>query len=209
LGSSLCSGIHRNLLLACTSTYLREAKMPPDEEMQLLKRARTYDQAALGELYDRYSGRIYNYVYHRVGDPSQAEELTAQVFLRVLEAVREDRAWRTSFSGWLYRIAHNLVIDHYRRRSRAVQVALEDAPVLPATRGDPEKAAERALNAEQLRMAIARLTKEQAQVVSLRFLEEMSIAEVAAVMGKSEGAIKALQYRAVLALRNLLETERN
>jgi RNA polymerase sigma-70 factor (ECF subfamily) len=171
----------------------------------LLERATQGDPAAIGELYDQYSGKIYNYIYHRVGSADLAEDLTGQVFMRMLEAIQAGRAWRTSFSGWLYRIAHNLVIDHYRRGRRATFVDIEDTTTLKATTGDPLRAVEARLNSERLRAALNQLTQEQAHVIVLRFLEEQSIAEVAAAMDKTEGAIKALQYRAVLALRRVMQ----
>ena len=176
----------------------------PDEQ-GLLERASRADPEALGELYDRYVGRIYNYIYHRVGQAELAEDLTAQVFARMLESIREGRAWRTSFSGWIYRIAHNLVIDYYRRRGRAAFVELEEASPIAADETDPVRKAEARLESEHLRAALAKLTAEQAEVIALRFLDEFSIAEVAAMMNKTEGAIKALQYRAVLALRRVMQ----
>jgi len=176
----------------------------PDEQ-GLLERASRADPEALGALYDRYVGRIYSYIYHRVGQADLAEDLTAQVFARMLEAIREGRGWRTSFSGWLYRIAHNLVIDHYRRRGRATFVELEEAQPIVADEADPVRKVEARLESEHLRAALAKLTEEQAQVIALRFLDEFSIAEVAAMMDKTEGAIKALQYRAVLALRRVMQ----
>jgi RNA polymerase sigma-70 factor (ECF subfamily) len=176
----------------------------PDEQ-SLLERASRADPEALGALYDRYVGRIYSYIYHRVGQADLAEDLTAQVFARMLEAIQEGRAWRTSFSGWLYRIAHNLVVDHYRRRGRATFVELEEAQPIVADEGDPVRKVEARLESEHLRAALAKLTEEQAQVIALRFLDEFSIAEVAAMMDKTEGAIKALQYRAVLALRRVMQ----
>jgi len=176
----------------------------PDEQ-GLLERASRADPEALGALYDRYVGRIYSYIYHRVGQADLAEDLTAQVFARMLEAIREGRAWRTSFSGWLYRIAHNLVIDYYRRRGRAAFVELEEALPIVADEADPVRKVEARLESEHLRAALAKLTNEQAEVISLRFLDEFSIAEVAAMMDKTEGAIKALQYRAVLALRRVMQ----
>jgi RNA polymerase sigma-70 factor (ECF subfamily) len=176
----------------------------PDEQ-SLLERASRADPEALGALYDRYVGRIYSYIYHRVGQADLAEDLTAQVFARMLESIREGRAWRTSFSGWLYRIAHNLVVDHYRRRGRATFVELEEAQPIVADEADPVRKVEARLESEHLRAALAKLTEEQAQVIALRFLDEFSIAEVAGMMDKTEGAIKALQYRAVLALRRVMQ----
>jgi RNA polymerase sigma-70 factor (ECF subfamily) len=176
----------------------------PDEQ-GLLDRASKADPEALGVLYDRYVDRIYNYIYHRVGQADLAEDLTAQVFARMLEAIREGRAWRTSFSGWIYRIAHNLVIDHYRRRGRAAFVELEEASPIASEEADPVRKVEARLESEHLRAALTKLTEEQAEVIALRFLDEFSIAEVASMMNKTEGAIKALQYRAVLALRRVMQ----
>lgn len=184
---------------------MRVSQWTTESEHRLLERAKSYDVNALAEIYDHYEARIYSYIYHRVGSQPVAQDLTSQVFLRVLEAIQYQRAWDSSFSGWLYRIAHNLVIDHYRRRGRDTQVPIDDLPMLPSHSEGPEHAAERSLTAASLRSAINRLTEEQAQVVTLRFLEGLSITEVAEMMGKTEGAIKAMQYRAVSSLRRLLE----
>ncbi len=177
---------------------------PPDWQA-VLDQALRAEPAALGVIYDQYVDRIYSYIYHRVGQPDVAEDLTGQVFMRMLEAVQTGRGWRSSFSGWLYRIAHNLVIDHYRRRKRATFVDLEDAAPVQAQTGDPVRSSETQFERERLRSALAKLTDEQAQVISLRFLEDLSIAEVAEMLDKAEGAVKALQYRAVLALRRVME----
>ena len=181
------------------STYATDA-----DQLELLDKAGRGDPAALGQLYDQYADRIYSYIYHRVGSADVAEDLTGQAFMRMLEAIKGNRGWRTSFSGWLYRIAHNLVIDHYRRGHRASFVDIEDTTTLKAPTGDPLRAVEAKLDNERLRSALNQLTEEQAQVIVLRFLEEQSIAESAAAMDKTEGAIKALQYRAVLALRRVM-----
>ena len=105
------------------------------EQQALLDRAIQAEPGALGMLYDQYVEKIYAYIYHRVGSADVAEDLTGQVFMRMLEAVRTGHGWHTSFSGWLYRIAHNLVIDHYRRKGRASFVDMDDAtPVQAVTR---------------------------------------------------------------------------
>lgn len=176
-------------------------------EEELLDRAANFDEEALSEIYDRYELKIYNYIYRRTSDPGLSEDLTAQVFLKMLEAIQSERAWHSSFSGWLYRIAHNLVIDHYRARDRQKQVSIDDVPNMHDTGTPPVRAAEVALEAEALRSAIRRLTDEQAQVISLRFLEGYSFAEIAEMMDKTEGAVKALQHRAVATLRQLLVLE--
>ena len=125
----------------------------------------------------------------------------------MLEAIQSDRTWHSSFSGWLYRIAHNLVIDHYRARDRQKVVSIDDVPHMPDLGVNPLKAAELALDSEALRGAIRRLTDEQAIVISLRFFEGYSFAEIADMMEKTEGAVKALQHRAVATLRQLLVLE--
>jgi RNA polymerase sigma-70 factor (ECF subfamily) len=126
------------------------------------------------------------------------------VFLRMLEAIRQDKTWQTSFSGWLYRIAHNLVVDHFRDRSRTPRVSLDDAPPLRDSGNDPAQIVETRLTQEQLLQALRRLTDDQAQVMVLRFVDGHSIAEVARIMDKSAGAVKGLQYRAAVALRHSL-----
>jgi RNA polymerase sigma-70 factor, ECF subfamily len=179
------------------------SRVESDDQDALLERAAAFEPAALALLYDQYSSRIYSYVYHRVNDAELAEDLTGQVFMRMLEAVRSGRPWRSSFSGWLYRIAHNLVIDYYRRRDRAAFVELDETS--PADEDcEPFKAVQTRLENERVQRALDQLTDEQAEVITLRFLEGLSIAEVATTMGKTEGAIKALQYRAVLALRRVM-----
>jgi len=179
--------------------------MQPNQESALLRRAREYDQAAIAELYDRYSLRIYNYVYHRLGNVHLAEDLTASVFLRMLEAIRSSKAWRTSFSGWLFRIAHNLVVDYFRASRQDTDVPLDDRPI--ASDEHPADTAERLLTRQRLRRAINQLTEEQGLVIMLKFVEGMGNAEVAALLGKSEGAVKSLQFRALAALRRLIGGE--
>ncbi len=176
-------------------------------EKALLESAAGFNEKALSELYDRYEARIYSYIYRRTGNETLAEDLTAQVFLKMLEAIRSDKAWHSSFSGWLYRIAHNAVIDYYRLRDRQPQVSLEDTLTTTTSDHNPVVMAEVSLDAERLRAAIGRLTEEQAEVITLRFLEGYNISEVAEMLDKTEGSIKALQYRAVTTLRQLLQHE--
>ena len=171
----------------------------------LLERARKYDLVALGAIYDRYSTRIYSYIYRRVGDANLAEDLTAAVFTKMLEAIRSAKPWRTSFSGWLYRIAHNIVVDHYRSWRKDSELPLEER--LVANRGDPVQALDRTLTKERLRVAIRQLTDDQGSVILLKFVEGFSNAEVAGVLGKTEGAIKSLQHRALDALRRIMADE--
>ena len=179
----------------------------PTDEAALVDRAAQRDPGAIASLYDLYAPKIYSYLYHRVSDQTLAEDLTGQVFLQMIEAVRTERGWRTSFSGWLFRIAHNLVIDHYRKRAHANFTDLDDSPNIAATNDDPFATAVAVLDSDALLRAINELTGEQAQVITLRFLEGYNVAEVAELMDKSEGAIKALQYRAISNLRRIMSGE--
>jgi len=171
----------------------------------LLERAQQYDPDALATIYDQYAPRIYNYIYYRVGDARLAEDLTASVFLNVLEAIQSNRSWRSSFSGWLYRIAHNMVVDQFRRRGKLQELPLDER--LVSMEEDPAKNAELSLEVEWLEEAIRGLTDDQADVIVLKFIEGMTNAEVARVLGKTEGAIKSLQYRALASLRKKAESE--
>jgi RNA polymerase sigma-70 factor (ECF subfamily) len=179
--------------------------LPSGSDWALLERARQYDPVALGTIYDRYSTRIYNYIYRRVGDANLSEDLTAAVFTKMLEAIRSSKPWRTSFSGWLYRIAHNIVVDHYRSWKKDAELPLEDR--LVADRGDPVDALDKTLTQDKLRVAIRQLTADQGNVILLKFVEGMSNSEVADILGKTEGAVKSLQHRALDSLRRILANE--
>jgi RNA polymerase sigma-70 factor (ECF subfamily) len=176
------------------------------DEACLLKRAQTYDPDALAKLYDRYAPRMYAYIYRRVGDAALAEDLTSELFLRVLRAIQNERTWRDSFSAWLYRIAHNLVVDQYRRQSPAPILSLDEA-LLASDEGDPADVVEGDLARERLRRAIGRLTPEQQEALTLRFGEGLTARETARVMRKTTGAVEALQRRALAALRRMLKGE--
>jgi RNA polymerase sigma-70 factor (ECF subfamily) len=148
-------------------------------------------------LYDKYAPELYRYIYHRLGAKAIAEDLTAEVFVRVIQKERAPEDWR----AYLYRIAHNLVIDSIRRKPYLLEHAEES---IPDERNDPHFHAEVADDGRRLRRAIARLSPDQQQVVVLKFIEEMTNAEVARIMNKPEGAVKALQHRALDNLREWL-----
>lgn len=173
------------------------------DERVLLERAKGYDEAALGELYDLYAPRIYANIYRRVGDAHLAEDLTGDVFVRVLNAIQSEHFWETSFQAWLYRIAHNLVVDTYRRRPRENGLELDER--LVGSEDDPLAAVAEKLSHQQLGVAIKRLTPDQQQVLSLRFGEGMTAREAAEIIGKTVSAVEALQHRALAALRRVLE----
>jgi RNA polymerase sigma-70 factor (ECF subfamily) len=175
------------------------------DEQNLVHRAQQGDQEALAQLYEDYFDNIYRYVMVRIGNRMEAEDVTQEVFLKAVRSIHSFRWKGIPFSAWLFRIARNEVIDSLRKRSRQPTVPLTDLPVVHASSTvNPHPAAELELDIEQLRAAIRRLTQAQQEVISLRFSAELSIAEVASLMGKSQGAVKALQHGAILALRRIL-----
>jgi RNA polymerase sigma-70 factor (ECF subfamily) len=177
----------------------------PDDERSWVERARTGDPEAVGWLYERYFDRIYKYTYLKIGDPTEAEDITEQVFLKMIEAVSGFQWQGTSFSSWLYRIAHNQVVDILRRQSRRPQISLEPvADTLSSEGDDPYRLAERNDFRDHLQEAMSHLTDLQAQVIALKFGGEMSNAEVADLLDRSEGAVKALQYSALQNLQKLM-----
>lgn len=177
--------------------------MQSGDEKLLLERARESDSAALSEVYDRYSGKIFSYILYRVGDQGLAEDLTANVFIKMLDAIQSSNAWQLSFSGWLYRIAHNAVVDHFRRSSRLNSLPLNEQ--LVSAKDNPVSTVESIMATEIVKEAMINLTMEQQTVITLKFFEELTNLEVAKIMDKTEGAIKSLQYRALAALRRHLQ----
>lgn len=172
------------------------------DKQTVLERARVYDENALGELYDEYAPLIYAYLYRRVQDARLAEDLTSEVFVRMLQAVQAKQFWHTSFRAWLYRVAHNLVVDHYRKQPPAPMVELDEQ--LVADQQDPESAVIEQLSRRGLWFAISRLTPEQQEVLALRFGQQLTAREVSQVVGKSVSAVEAIQHRALAALRRIL-----
>ena len=172
------------------------------DEESLIRRAQQRDQVALTQLYEENFDRIYRYIVLKIGDRTEAEDMTQQVFLNALKSISSYRWKGMPFSAWLFRIAHNQVVDYFRKKSKRATVPLEES--LAAGNSDPEQAAERKVEIEQLALATKELTKAQQEVISLRFAGELSIAEVAKAMGRSEGAVKALQHSAIVALRRAL-----
>jgi RNA polymerase sigma-70 factor, ECF subfamily len=171
-------------------------------DIDLIMQVRAGNQAAFGQLYERYAAAIYRYIYFRVGEVELAEDLRSEVFMRVFEDLDryEDRGW--PLSAWLYRIAHDRTIDSVRRRKIRTHVPLDHWEGM--TDG-PEVTLANKMDREELLQLLEKLTDEQRQVIRLRFMADMSIQEVAEHIGRSEGAVKALQHRGIQSLARMLE----
>ena len=162
------------------------------------------DPRRFGQLYDRYVDRIYSYIYHRVGNVHDAEDLTSRTFYRALSHVQgyEDRG--IAFSAWLYRIAHNLVANWHRDRKRRPVVALEELVTRSTGEPHPESAAELGDDSRLLHEAMKSLDSSRQELLVLKFAEGLSNAQIGQIMGRSEGAIKSLYHRTLLQLRREL-----
>src|SRR2546426_6966573 len=178
-------------------------KAASDDDRPLIERVRKGDQDAAGTLYERYFDRIYNYVYARLGRVEDAEDLAISRMTGSLTPLDLFQDQAVGFSSWVYRIAHNATIDHYRRSGKVTLVPLENA-ILPQT-VDPAEVALEQLSNEDLRVALRDLTEEQQQVLILRFFQDLTAAQVADIMGKSVGAVQALQHRALGSLERVLQ----
>ena len=153
-------------------------------------------------LYDRYVDQVFAYVYHRVGHRQTAEDLVGDVFLRALQRIGTFRWQGVDFGAWLITIARNRVHDHFKSSRFRLESTVDEVfdSVVPWSADDPERAAMSNDVARAVHIALRELKGEQAEVLTLRFLQHLDVAQTAAVMGKTEGAIKALQYRALRAL---------
>lgn len=175
------------------------------DEAALVERAKHLDDAAWQQIYDLYYSRIFGYCYYRVGEPDLAEELTAQVFERAVKHIGRFQSRGGGLGAWLLRIARNLAHDHYRRRKAHPPdpLELEEDWVSPGS--DPATTVLHNESHRYLQRALARLTPEQREVILLRFVARLTAREIGAQMGKTTGAVKSLQHRALAALRRELE----
>lgn len=180
----------------------KKADSANESDVLRLKKANSLDRNTLGGIYDEYHPLLYSYIYRRVGNVEIARDLAADVFRRFLQAMANGNGPDKQLRAWLYRVAHNIVVDHYRRQQSNQSYPLEDKWI--SAEGDPDQAAEQSIKSERVRAAMLHLTPEQQEVIALKFLEGLSNDEVAQVTEKSVGAIKALQHRALAALRRQL-----
>ena len=178
----------------------REQAQAIEEELKVIEQAKT-DSNAFGILYERYHDKIYNYVYYRTGNAADAEDLTSRIFERAMKHIPNYKNQGVPFSAWLYCIAHNLVANFHRNRSRRRIIAIDDVAQLIVQDEGPERAAQTSENREVLMAAIRRLPADRQELLVLKFVEHLSNAEIGNIMGRSEGAIKSLYHRTLLSLR--------
>ncbi|MDE2718799.1 MAG: sigma-70 family RNA polymerase sigma factor [Dehalococcoidia bacterium] len=179
---------------------------PSKEEVEdLVRRAQQGHSEAFAGLYEAYYDKIYRYVMFKTGDTLEAEDLTEEVFLRMLESIGSFKWQGYPFTSWLFRIAHNLVIDYYRKAGRQKKTSLDDAMRVVGSDGvDVDRKLDIELSIKEVKDAMGGLTQLQQEVLSLRFAGGLSVAETAEAMGKKENAVKALQHAAIKKLRTLL-----
>lgn len=180
----------------------RLQELPVLDEERLAQRAKGGDAEAFGALYQLHFDRIFRYIAARVGSEADAEDLASQTFLKALEASGSFQ-WRGApYLTWLFRIAHNLVVDYYRKQGRRPTAPLDES--LAASGPDPEAQAITNLSLQEVARVLTQMTEPQRQVIALRFGAGLSLQETARVMGRREGAVKALQHSALRALRRLM-----
>jgi RNA polymerase sigma-70 factor, ECF subfamily len=172
--------------------------------MDLVERAQAGEADAFGRLYDQYSDTVYRYIYYRVGGKATAEDLTSETFLRALRRIGTFTWQGRDFGAWLVTIARNLVADHFKSSRFRLEVTTGEMLDANEVERSPEDSVLESLSNAALLDAVRRLNPQQQECVTLRFLQGLSVAETARVMGKNEGAIKTLQYRAVRTLARLL-----
>ncbi|KPC91803.1 ECF subfamily RNA polymerase sigma factor, BldN family [Streptomyces albus] len=188
------------------ATARRHAASDTDSRrmMDLVEQAQAGEAEAFGRLYDHYSDTVYRYIYYRVGGRATAEDLTSETFLRALRRIGTFTWQGRDFGAWLVTIARNLVADHFKSSRFRLEVTTGEMLDANEVERSPEESVLESLSNAALLEAVRKLNPQQQECVTLRFLQGLSVAETARVMGKNEGAIKTLQYRAVRTLARLL-----
>jgi len=181
------------------------ASPPSDIDDGTIERARAGDQQALAAVYDWYLPRVYRYVLSRLGNVAEAEDLTEDIFLRMLGAIADYKRTGVPFSAWLFRIARNHLVSYYRKNGNRKADALQET--MADSRQDPASIVETQLMLGEVAQAVQRLPDAQRDVIALRFAVGLSIAETAQVLGKRQGNVKALQHKAVTRLQKILLAE--
>src|SRR5690606_5264623 len=180
---------------------MQDEKSAINDEVALINAART-DPEAFGQLYERYVERIYNYIYFRVGGAGDAEDLTARVFFKALRGIGGYRHMGLPFSAWLYRIAHNLVANYHRDRSRMQEISIENLVVEDTNNSSaPEHLMETRQENDFLLALINDLSPQKKELIILKYVQKLSNEEIGQIFGKTEGAIKSLYHRTLVELK--------
>ncbi|MCX7976532.1 MAG: sigma-70 family RNA polymerase sigma factor [Bellilinea sp.] len=195
----------RNTLMTGTSPNVQNRQA--EEAADLLQRAKQFEPQALTAIHDALYPQVFRYVSYRVDDPQTCEDITAEVFLRLLKALKKEDLTIENLRAWLLGTAHHLVQDFYRKSYRHPITRIDQQENLPNGH-NPVEEAEQNTTRHQIRRALLQLTEEQQHVLALRFSQELSVHETARVMRKSVEAVKVLQFRALAALRRQLEGNR-
>lgn len=175
-------------------------------DSELVELAKAGDKDSFGELYERYLDKIYSYVYYRTGNHHDAEDLTARVFFRAMAHIESYTERGVPFQAWLYRIAHNLVANWHRDRGRRKVIPLDEFIATSLKSDSPDKQAEDQEERDALKAAVQRLPEERQQLLLLKFVDHLSNAEIGEIMNRTEGAIKSLYHRTLIALRDELQS---
>jgi len=178
----------------------------PAQDVRWLAAARRRDRQVLAEIYDHLSPELYRYAYRLLGEAQAAEDIISETFLRFLRAIEAGGGPRDNLRAYLYRIAHNLAMDVYRRNPGELDDAQIEHLSAPASE-DPERLAEKRISQDLARRMIWRLTPDQRQVLLLKYLQGLSNDEVAAALDKPVGAVKSLQHRGLSAMRRIMRRE--
>jgi len=174
-------------------------------ETDLITQAKAFDQSALASIYDRYSTALYQYAYRQLGNQQIAEDCVAETFTRFLDALKKNKGPESHLQAYLYRIAHNWITDQFRRKKPEDNGLDEQIELIDSDQIGVEAAVLSRLTAQQLRGLVKQLSPEQRQVIVLKHLEEMSNAEVAQIMEKNVGSVKALNSRGLVNLRKMID----
>ncbi|GAB4581343.1 MAG: sigma-70 family RNA polymerase sigma factor [Anaerolineales bacterium] len=172
-----------------------------DLETDIIQRAQNGESKAVGELYMQHHEQIFRYIWSKVGDANLAEDLTGEVFMRMVSHISSYRPAGVPFQAWLYRIARNLIVDHVRKNSSTLAIPLENMALVQEQGISPSSEVENKMTIETLQKALNQIEHEQAEVIRLRFLVGLQVNEVAQRLQKTPAAVKALQHRGLAALR--------
>ena len=166
---------------------------------------REYNESTLSSLYEEYYDKIARYAYYRVGNKAEAEDIAGEVFLKALKSLKSYKERGIPMQAWLFRIAHNLVVDYFRKMQKHKTVPIDNVQIESGI--NPAMVAEEKVELERVKKAMEQLTQEQREVLRLRFFSELTSREAGQLLNKSDGAVREMQRAAIEKLRNLLTTD--